>query len=364
LEFTSLRIVEMLKRALAIFITAGIFSGLISAPAHALINRDVRCSGGGFFRITQSVVEAKTSAENTVPANKCVGTAVIPVGVTEIGAQAFNGETLMTSIVLPDTITIIGGNGLASTGLTSVNLPANLTRLGQGALFDNGSLTSLVIPASVTQIEQYVLFNSANLCNVYFLGTQAPVAAPNAFASICSGGTAKGWVPNGASLYPLPGQDFGGLQINSGAAIILFDSNGATAGSIPATEVVIIGSTFTFPSKGSLDRTNSSFLGWCTTKLDEGNGNCYIPGNTLVAPEGTTIVYANWQGDPKVTYNGNGNTAGSAPVDSNSPYVKNSSVTVAGSAGSLEKTGYTFDGWNTQADLSFLQQRWRRTDVS
>lgn len=53
-----------------------------------------------------------------------------------------------------------------------------------------------------------------------------------------------------------------------------------------------------------------------------------------------------------VTYNGNGNTGGTAPTDANSPYAASSTVTVLGNTGSLVKTGYTFDGWNTAADGS------------
>jgi len=52
-----------------------------------------------------------------------------------------------------------------------------------------------------------------------------------------------------------------------------------------------------------------------------------------------------------VTYNGNGNTGGEAPVDSNNPHIGGTSVTVLGNA-SLEKTGYTFNCWNTKSDGS------------
>ena len=53
-----------------------------------------------------------------------------------------------------------------------------------------------------------------------------------------------------------------------------------------------------------------------------------------------------------VTYNGNGNTDGVVPVDSDSPYLNGSTVTVLGNTGSLAKTNYVFDGWNTAANGS------------
>jgi uncharacterized repeat protein (TIGR02543 family) len=53
-----------------------------------------------------------------------------------------------------------------------------------------------------------------------------------------------------------------------------------------------------------------------------------------------------------VTYNGNTNTGGTAPTDGSSPYSAGSTVTVLGNSGSLAKTGFTFAGWNTEANGS------------
>ena len=52
----------------------------------------------------------------------------------------------------------------------------------------------------------------------------------------------------------------------------------------------------------------------------------------------------------KVTYNGNGNTSGSVPSPTEGRYSE--TVTLATNSGSLAKTGYLFDGWNTAADGS------------
>ena len=53
-----------------------------------------------------------------------------------------------------------------------------------------------------------------------------------------------------------------------------------------------------------------------------------------------------------VTYDGNGNTGGTVPTDSSSPYSSGDTVTVLGNTGSLVKTSKTFSGWNTKADGS------------
>ena len=55
--------------------------------------------------------------------------------------------------------------------------------------------------------------------------------------------------------------------------------------------------------------------------------------------------------EPTVTYDANGATSGSAPVDADSPYEPGATVTVQ-SEGDLENPGFTFSGWNTEPDGS------------
>lgn len=73
-------------------------------------------------------------------------------------------------------------------------------------------------------------------------------------------------------------------------------------------------------------------------------------GATLV-PQSLYLDQLSRRLSPVVTYAGNGATAGTAPVDGNSPYAAGGTVTVTG-AGDLVRTGYRFTGWNTAADGS------------
>ncbi|MEI7902040.1 MAG: autotransporter-associated beta strand repeat-containing protein, partial [bacterium] len=50
-----------------------------------------------------------------------------------------------------------------------------------------------------------------------------------------------------------------------------------------------------------------------------------------------------------VTYNGNGNTGGTVPVDGSSPYASNVVVTVLGNINGLVRVGGSFTNWNTTA---------------
>ena len=68
----------------------------------------------------------------------------------------------------------------------------------------------------------------------------------------------------------------------------------------------------------------------------------YDPNNVYLTLTGNTITYT-------VTYDGNGNTGGTAPVDGSSPYASGATVTVLG-AGALSRTGFIFNNWSTAAN--------------
>jgi hypothetical protein len=114
-----------------------LFSGL-SAPI-ALAN--------GCLAVTDTVVTGIGS---------CTGDITIPNGVTSIGANAFRGETSLTSITIPASVTSIGANAFQqATSLTSVIFEPESTLLSIGfeAFYEVGnSLTTFTIPNSVTSI--------------------------------------------------------------------------------------------------------------------------------------------------------------------------------------------------------------------
>ncbi|MCM3716662.1 S-layer homology domain-containing protein [Alkalihalobacillus oceani] len=64
--------------------------------------------------------------------------------------------------------------------------------------------------------------------------------------------------------------------------------------------------------------------------------------------EGTTIKTSK-VATYTITYNGNNNTGGTVPTDGGT-YEEGDDVTVLGNTGNLVRAGYTFAGWNTQAD--------------
>ena len=345
----------LFKRALSVFVIAGVFAGLISTPAQAVSDRNVNCSVSGYIKIRSNEVVKKDNGESG-PGKSCVGTAVIPEGVTRLGDYSMDGESNLTSIVIPDTVTAFGANVFTGTGLSRIIIPASVTSISSGVFAYNPNLTSLIIPASVTTIGYYIGAGSPNLKKIYFLGRTAPNTHVDAFKGMGNDTTYQGvgsgatiYVPDGASGYAADGQLWRGVTVSGSGAVVVYESNGADSGTAPNdVNSYAVGDPVTVLANTNLTRAGFAFDGWTLEK--DGSGSVLQPGETFVATSGATLVYANWVGDPKVRYNGNGNTGGSAPVDPSSPYAQNSSATVLGNSGFLEKTGYTFDGWNTKAD--------------
>ncbi|MGQ5392387.1 S-layer homology domain-containing protein [Paenibacillus sp. M.A.Huq-84] len=184
---------------------------------------------------------------------------------------------------------------------------------------------------------------------------------------------------------------------------VTYDSNGATSGSTSTdSNTYEVGAAVSVLGNiGNLVKTGFTFAGW-NTKAD-GTGTPYAAGATFNMGTANVTLYAEWTvfpaeyvysgtgtaSDPyqvatpaqldlvrnylgsglyfKLTtdvtlyakwtmnstytlrYNSNGATSGSVPTDSGS-YEQGVTVSVYGNTGNLVKAGYTFAGWNTQAD--------------
>lgn len=93
------------------------------------------------------------------------------------------------------------------------------------------------------------------------------------------------------------------------------------------------------------------FIGWNTK--EDGSGTKYEAGSKITKEKDSDLIlYGQWkeQGSLTVSYDGNTNTTGEAPADTN-VYVSGADVKVLGQH-TLEKEGYHFTSWNTKADGS------------
>lgn len=128
-----------------------------------------------------------------------------------------------------------------------------------------------------------------------------------------------------------------------GDYVVTFSGNSNTSGAAPSTLSTSPGGTITAPTNsGSLGRTNFVFAGWNTA--NNGSGVSYQPGATFTPSSGSTL-FARWLAARTISYDGNGNTSGSAPVDALAG--DSATYTVTSNNGNLARTGFRFAGWQT-----------------
>ena len=131
---------------------------------------------------------------------------------------------------------------------------------------------------------------------------------------------------------------------------LTFNGNGATSGTNPEVKNVVEGSKVELENynPGNLEKEGYLFLGWNT------NASATSPLTDITITSNTT-VYAVWSKKPIVyytlTYNSNGATSGTNPEVKN--VVEGSKVELENyNPGNLEKEGYLFLGWNTNASAT------------
>lgn len=157
-------------------------------------------------------------------------------------------------------------------------------------------------------------------------------------------GTAYGEGKNGVSQYTMKpaGNDLYAIWKANPATIQYRNDWPNTTGSTPDT-TGSTGDTVTVSQNG-FDRPGYTFTGWSTSKRGDPSLN---PGDKHTLEPGTTTVWAQWKANPAhLVYNSNIGSIGSETktvdgvVDQTVKTIDNP----------FDRPGYTFSGWNTQAD--------------
>lgn len=130
---------------------------------------------------------------------------------------------------------------------------------------------------------------------------------------------------------------------------VSYNGNGHNSGTAPATVTVDSGGSTT-AAANPFTKTGSTFTGWNTAA--NGSGASYAAGATISNITSNITLYAQWQGNPTITFNANKPTgAGSANVagtPSNTTVTYNTAYTLPTATPTVK--GYTFAGWNTAAN--------------
>jgi hypothetical protein len=119
---------------------------------------DVACGTSGNFTILNNAVTTHSN---------CVGSVVIPQGVTSIGNSAFYNADFLTTLTIGNDFTSIGRDAFFGADLlTSVTIGSGGTSIGDSAFYNADSLTTLTIGNGTQSIGNYAFFGAISLTTV------------------------------------------------------------------------------------------------------------------------------------------------------------------------------------------------------
>lgn len=134
---------------------------------------------------------------------------------------------------------------------------------------------------------------------------------------------------------------------------VLYDGNENQTGTVPADDSLYEpGDTaLVKDNSGNLHRFVLTFTGWNTSA--DGSGTEYAAGSMIIIGQESVILYAQYKNTQYFTvkYDSNGSTSGTVPLDYGM-YRGGTYVPVKGNTGNLEKSGFWFNGWDTNPEGS------------
>ena len=250
----------------------------------------------GVTRVGANVFEGCTMLESVT----------IPEGVTSIGNDAFSLCMGLKSVTIPSTVTSIGTNAFTScTGLTSVTIPEGVTSIGNTAFSGCSGLTSVTLPNTLTTIGDSVFNNCSGLTSVTI--PDGVTSIGNSAFEGCKGLTSV-TLPN--TLTSIGSRAFDGCTSLTSVAIpegvtsignsAFSRCSGLTSVTIPNTVTTIESSAFS-DCTGLTEVTISEGV---TTINRWAFGGC-TGLNPLVVPNTVTTIGTNaFNNVPKVIYGG------------------------------------------------------------
>ena len=256
-------------------------------------------SGGMFY---QSAVEKVT----------------LPEGLTEIPAATFNQASALKEVNIPSSVTKIGINAFAGSGLTSLSLGSQVKEIGYGAFRDMANLEEITIDGDV-YIPTYAFRACASLKKVYLNGDNVTFGSGMIF-TVTSTNNEN---PNGITVYVqnevvksrllANGQFKGEIVVvndttngyyekEDGSAVVFDNSSLSSALNDGETTINLFEGTYVIPN--SAQGKNVKFVGVGDVKIATNNDTGSYEGCNY-ALDGATAEFVNVTiNTPSTTYIG------------------------------------------------------------
>jgi uncharacterized repeat protein (TIGR02543 family) len=263
--------------------------------------------------------------------------ATSPIEITKLadGSTLANGSTYQVAIRALNGKTGLASNTVA--GTTPLSAPTISAAIG------NGSSTVTVAPAAGESPTSFTVTALTNLGVALSPPKTCTVTAPATtcvVTGLTNGATYKfSAVANlGSQVSPAATTATG---ITPVAPVVTYNANNGTVGPSNTATLDIAFNAGTPVVHPLPVRSGYNFTGWynASNALIGQNGSNYEPAATITLTAGWVgVTYS-------ISYNGNGNTAGTVPATGSYINGSVSPYSILGNTGSLAKTGYTFAGW-------------------
>ena len=100
------------------------------------------------------------------PMSRSGSSYTIPAGVTHVGQCAFAYCHKLSNIAIPQTVTSIGSEAFALSGITNISIPIHVTNIETGAFQGCWSLKTVNLPPNMTTIKSNTFANSDSLKSI------------------------------------------------------------------------------------------------------------------------------------------------------------------------------------------------------